>query len=60
VAFFFKQSAAHRTEMGMKLEDRLHEEYPFPHPGDIPPTGNRSVGRYVGRHSQYDLLALVD
>lgn len=60
IAFFFKQSAAPRTEMGMKLEGRLHEEYPFPHPGDVPPTGDRKVGRYTGRHSQQDLLALVD
>ncbi len=31
-AFYFKQSAAPRTEMGKELEGRRHEEYPFPHP----------------------------
>jgi protein gp37 len=58
VAFFFKQSAAPRTEMGMELEGRLHEEYPFPHPADHPPHEGRTVGRYTGRHSQ-ETLALL-
>jgi len=32
VAFYFKQSAAPRTEMGIELDGRRHEEYPLPHP----------------------------
>jgi len=51
-AFFFKQSAAIRTEMGMELDGQLHEEYPLEHPADRarlnhPPV----VGRWTGRHS---------
>lgn len=30
VAFYFKQSAAPRTEMGMDLDGRRHEDYPAP------------------------------
>jgi protein gp37 len=33
VAFYFKQSAAPMTEMGMELAGRRHEEYPLEHPG---------------------------
>lgn len=44
VSFFFKQSAAPRTEMGIELDGRLHEEYPLPHPGLALP---RTLGRYV-------------
>lgn len=44
VAFYFKQSAAPRTEMGIELDGRLREEYPFPHPA----TGRaRLLGRYT-------------
>src|SRR5690606_14659591 len=32
VAFFFKQSSASRTEVGITLDGELHEEYPKPHP----------------------------
>lgn len=31
-AFYFKQSAAHRTELGLELEGRRWEEFPLPHP----------------------------
>lgn len=31
-AFYFKQSAAPRTEMGVELDGRRHEEYPLAHP----------------------------
>jgi protein gp37 len=31
-AFFFKQSAAVRTEIGMELDGRRWEEFPLPHP----------------------------
>lgn len=44
VSYYFKQSAAPRTEMGIELDGRLHEEYPFPHPGTGEP---RVLGRYV-------------
>lgn len=44
VAFFFKQSAAPRTEMGIELDGQLHEEYPLPHPRS---GGERTLGRYV-------------
>jgi protein gp37 len=32
IAFFFKQSAAFRTEMGTTLDGRQHREYPVPRP----------------------------
>jgi protein gp37 len=32
VAFYFKQSSAPRTEQGIELEGRKHEEYPLAHP----------------------------
>jgi protein gp37 len=32
VAFYFKQSAAARTEQGITLDGRRHEEYPLAHP----------------------------
>jgi hypothetical protein len=32
MAFFFKQSAAFRTEMGTTLDGRRHREYPVPRP----------------------------
>lgn len=58
VAYFFKQSAAWRTEIGMELEGELIEEYPLPHPSARQPL---VLGRYVGRHGQAaaedDLLA---
>jgi protein gp37 len=47
IAYYFKQSAAPRTELGIELDGQLHEEYPFPHPGDRLP---RTIGRYTGRH----------
>ena len=34
MAFFFKQSAGVRTEMGIELDGVRHEEYPLPHPSD--------------------------
>ncbi len=43
IAFFFKQSAAARTEMGIALDGALHEEYPFAHPRLGQP---RRRGRY--------------
>jgi protein gp37 len=52
VAFYFKQSAAPRTEMGMTLDGVFHEEYPLQHPADRADLGGLpTVGRYVGRHS---------
>jgi len=42
-AFYFKQSSARRTEMGIELDGRLHEEFPLPHPA------SRGVDRIVGR-----------
>lgn len=48
IAFYFKQSAAPRTEMGMTLDGELIEEYPLEHPGD---RSEAVVGRYVGRHA---------
>lgn len=33
VAFFFKQSAAYRTEMGITLDGAVVRAYPTPHPG---------------------------
>lgn len=51
VAFFFKQSAAIRTEMGMTLDGELHEEYPLEHPADRARFGHGAVvGRWSGRH----------
>ncbi len=35
VAFFFKQSAAYRTELGIELDGELIEEYPKPHPASL-------------------------
>lgn len=32
IAYYFKQSAAPRTEMGQLLDGNRHEEYPLPHP----------------------------
>lgn len=32
VAYYFKQSAASRTEMGIELDGELWEQYPRPHP----------------------------
>lgn len=59
IAFYFKQSAAHRTEMGMELDGELIEEYPLQHPADrharlIEVLGDarpHEVGRWVGRHA---------
>jgi len=52
VAYYFKQSAAPRTEMGMELDGQLIEEYPLEHPADRIAHGNPPViGRWVGRHS---------
>lgn len=48
IAFYFKQSAAPRTEIGIHLDGQLHEQYPFAHPADCVP---RELGQYVGRHS---------
>jgi len=54
VAFFFKQSAAYRTETGIELDGQLHEEYPLEHPGDRDEFGHRRVvGRWIGRHSTH-------
>lgn len=47
IAYYFKQSAASRTELGIELDGQLHEEYPFPHPADQLP---RTTGIYTGRH----------
>lgn len=49
IAFYFKQSSAPRTEMGIELDGVLHEEYPFAHP--LVHRGDRMLGRYVGRHA---------
>lgn len=51
VAFYFKQSAAPRTEMGMTLDGRLHEEYPLEHPVDRRRSGQVLIGRWTGRHA---------
>ncbi len=48
IAFYFKQSAAPRTEMGMTLDGQLIEEYPLVHPDD---RTEDVVGRWTGRHS---------
>lgn len=49
IAYYFKQSAAPRTEMGIQLDGILHEEYPFPHP--VEHGGVRQLGRWQGRHA---------
>jgi protein gp37 len=49
VAYYFKQSSAPRTEMGIELDGVLHEEYPFEHPAIH--QGNRVLGRFTGRHA---------
>lgn len=49
VAYYFKQSSAFRTEMGIELDGVLHEEYPLAHPADH--GGDRRLGRFVGRHA---------
>jgi len=41
VAFFFKQSAAPRTEMGIELDGRLVREYPTPRPPQEFPRNGR-------------------
>ena len=52
LAFYFKQSAAPRTETGMELDGVLIEEYPLEHPADRIAHGNPArVGRWTGRHS---------
>ena len=52
VAFFFKQSAAYRTETGIELDGQLHEEYPLEHPADRERFAHtRVIGRWTGRHS---------
>ena len=43
-AYFFKQSAAPRTEMGMELDGRRYEEFPRPAPtGGPPPRQKRGL-----------------
>lgn len=49
IAFYFKQSSAPRTEMGIELDGVLHEEYPFAHPAVH--EGDRVLGRFTGRHA---------
>jgi protein gp37 len=44
VAFYFKQSAAPRTEMGVELDGQRWEQYPLPHPAS---SLERAVGVYV-------------
>jgi protein gp37 len=44
VAFYFKQSAAWRTEMGQELDGQRWEQYPLPHPALLKP---RQVGVYT-------------
>jgi|PlaIllAssembly_1097288.scaffolds.fasta_scaffold102897_2 protein gp37 len=57
VAFYFKQSAAPRTEMGMELDGLRHEEYPLEHPADRTEV---TVGKFVGRHGiPVDQLSLT-
>lgn len=52
IAFYFKQSAAPRTEMGMELDGVRIEEYPLEHPGDRIAFHNDAViGRWTGRHA---------
>lgn len=34
IAYYFKQSAAPRTEMGIELDGELWEQYPLPHPAE--------------------------
>lgn len=44
IAYYFKQSAASRSEMGITLDGARHEEYPHPHPA----SGHaRSLGRWT-------------
>ena len=50
IAFYFKQSAAPRTEMGLDLDGRRHEEYPFAHPA-------AGVERVVGRYTDEAVAA---
>lgn len=45
-AYYFKQSAAYRTEMGVELDGRRHEEYPLPHPAL---EAERVLGVYTDR-----------
>lgn len=51
VAFYFKQSAAYRTEMGQTLDGRRHEEYPLPHPGS---DRGRQLGRWLDMYPDGD------
>jgi protein gp37 len=36
VAYFHKQSAAHRTEMGIELDGQIVRKFPVPRPGTVP------------------------
>lgn len=54
-AFYFKQSAAPRTEMGITLDGELWEQYPYPHPADNLP---RTIGAYTGRHASEQQVLL--
>lgn len=52
VAFFYKQSAAPRTEMGMELDGERFEEYPLEHPADRHRLNHQpQIGRWTGRHA---------
>lgn len=53
IAFFFKQSAAPRTEMGMELDGVRIEQYPLQHPGDrIAQHAPAVIGRWEGRTAE--------
>lgn len=41
VPFFFKQSAAYRTELGITLDDVLWEQWPAQHPRERAALGQR-------------------
>lgn len=62
-AFYFKQSAAYRTELGLELDDERHEWFPLPHPSTPVAMDHRAAGRLdhlVGRYLDADLVAAAE
>lgn len=62
IAYYFKQSAAPRTEMGMELDGVRVEEYPLEHPADRiafdnPPVVGRWTGRFAAEGTPVSLRA---
>ena len=56
-AFYFKQSAAIRTEMGVELDGERWEQYPLPHPTSPARVGLSAPGVWADVDPQAELFA---